>query len=70
MLLRNYSGDLKTDPSKTGNIRKPDFLKFGFQMVVPFENRTICPVFKWFGLKCYTIDVYDVVFGSHFEFTI
>ena len=21
-----YSGDLKTDPSKTGNIRKPDYL--------------------------------------------
>ena len=28
-----YSGDLKTDPSKTGNIRKPDFLKVGIQMV-------------------------------------
>ena len=28
-----YSGDPKTDPSKTGKILKPDFLKIGFQMV-------------------------------------
>ena len=30
-----YSGDPKADPSKTGNIWKPDFLKIGFQMVLP-----------------------------------
>ena len=28
-----YSGDLKADPSKTGNICKPDFWKIGFKMV-------------------------------------
>ena len=31
--LIKYSGDLKADPSKTGNIPKPDFLKISFQMV-------------------------------------
>ena len=28
-----YSGDLKSDPSKTGIIRKPDILEVGFRMV-------------------------------------
>ena len=28
-----YNGDLKTDPSKTGIIRKPDILEVGFRMV-------------------------------------
>ena len=36
----------------------------------PFENQTICPVFECLGLKYYTIDVYDVDFSSHLEFTI
>ena len=56
-VLLVYSGDLKTDPSKTGNIWKPDFFKDGIRMVAPFENRTICPVFKWLGLNWYIIDV-------------
>ena len=29
----DYSGDLKSDPSKTGIIRKPDILEVGFRMV-------------------------------------
>ena len=29
--VSQYSGDLKTDPKKTGNIQKPDFLKVWFQ---------------------------------------
>ena len=39
------SGDPKADSSKTGNFQKQDFLKIGFQMVVPFENRKIGLVF-------------------------
>ena len=39
-------------------------------MAVPFENRTISPVFELLGLKCNIIDVYDVDFGSHLVFTI
>ena len=65
-----YRGDPKTDPSKTRNIRKPDFLLFHFQMVVPFENRTIYLVFESLGLKYNNIDVNDVDFGSHLVFTI
>ena len=30
---QKYSGDLKTDHSKTGIIRKPDILEVGFRMV-------------------------------------
>ena len=37
-----YSGDLKYDHSKSGNIRNPDFLKVRFQMV-----RTVCRPKKW-----------------------
>ena len=35
-----YSGDPKSDHSKSGIIRNPDILKVGFRMGQPFENRT------------------------------
>ena len=38
--MRNYSGDLNTEHSNIGNIRKPNILVFGNQMVEPFENWT------------------------------
>ena len=38
-----YSGDLKTDPSKTGNIRKPDILEICFRMVRISNGRDYSP---------------------------
>ena len=36
-IVSNYSGDLKSDHLKSGNIWNPDFLKLGFQ-IVRFSN--------------------------------
>ena len=59
--LIKYSGDLKADPSKTGNIPKPDFLKISFQMVITkmiYHRYLWCSfwqphcIYHWkFGLK-------------------
>ena len=56
-----YSGDLKSDHLKSGNIWNPDFLKVGFQMVRFSNGRALainhsksgrfCPDFKWFLTK-------------------
>ena len=59
--LVTYSGDLKSDHLKSGNIWNPDFLKVGFQMVRFSNGRALainhsksgrfCPDFKWFLTK-------------------
>ena len=60
-MLIKYSGDLKSDHLKSGNIWNPDFLKVGFQMVRFSNGRALainhsksgrfCPDFKWFLTK-------------------
>ena len=40
-----YSGDLKTEHSNIGNIRKPDIFD------IRFSNGRKCPVFEWSGQK-------------------
>ena len=56
----NYSGDPKTGHSKTGNIRKPDILKVGFN-----HSKTghFCPVFE-----CKTIRKPDKLSGFRMAF--
>ena len=51
------------------NVIYSDYVKY-LVLGRPLENRTICLVFEWVGLKCNTINVHDVDFGSHLEFTI
>ena len=55
--LQRYSRDLKTDPLKNQKHSQPGLLNVSIEMVVPFKNWTICPVFKWLGLKWSIIDV-------------
>ena len=64
-----FNGDLKAHPSKTRNIPQPDFLKVGFQMVVPLKTRQFAR-FQMVGTKMTFIDLYVGSFGSHFVFTI
>ena len=63
--VKDVTGDTVGTLQKWENIGKSDFLKIGWQMVVPLERRTVCPIFEWLGLKWCTINVCDVVFGIH-----
>ena len=38
MLKKNYSEDLKSDHSKSGNIQNMDFLRVGYQMVPTMQK--------------------------------